>query len=242
MLARLGSPCSTSASEAGTPGSSAAAGTASRVSHRRIAARSSADKPVFAASRSRPNFFQQSAPRARITTEVFGRGPRSSADKPVFAASRSRPNFFQQSAPRARITTEVFGGSARSSADKPVFAASRSRPNFFQQSAPTARITTEVFGRGPRRASHRSRTVRARRTARLLRLEAERLIHEDRGDSTRRSHVVDDENVVHSARDSVGLPGAAGPRGGTKPLDPSQATREGWGGLSTALQQNPVAR
>jgi anti-sigma-K factor RskA len=41
-----------------------------------IPPRSSADKPVLATSRSRPNFFQQTLPRAHVARSVFGRGPR----------------------------------------------------------------------------------------------------------------------------------------------------------------------
>ena len=48
-------------------------------------ARSSADKPGFAPSRSRPNFFRQIAPRnaasnAEADSRVFGRVPREVAD------------------------------------------------------------------------------------------------------------------------------------------------------------------
>ncbi len=97
-------------------------------------------------------------------------------------------------------------------------------------------------GASARRASHRSRTVHARRTARLLRLEADHLINQDRGDSTRRSHVVDDENVVHSARDAVGLPGAAVLEREAILVDPSQSSSEVGDDLLTAYNKNHVTR
>src|SRR5438132_7537639 len=102
------------------------------------ATRSSADKPRFGASRSRPSFDQQIGLEGRSMPEhLFGCPSRSSADKPVFGASRSRPSFDQQIGLEGRSMPEhLFGCPSRSSAEKPVFRASRMRPNFFQQRAP----------------------------------------------------------------------------------------------------------
>src|SRR5437870_3355656 len=120
--------------------------------------RSSADKPVFGASRSRPNFDQQIGLEGRSMPEdLFGcpSSTRSSADKPVFGASRSRPNFDQQIGLEGRSMPEdLFGcpSSTRSSADKPVFGASRSRPNFDQQIGLEGRSMPEdLFGCPSRR-------------------------------------------------------------------------------------------
>src|SRR5437870_1876681 len=123
--------------------------------------RSSADKPVFGASRSRPNFDQQIGLEGRSMPEdLFGcpSSTRSSADKPVFGASRSRPNFDQQMGLEGRSMPEdLFGcpSSTRSSADKPVFGASRSRPNFDQQMGLEGRSMPEdLFGCPSRRVRH----------------------------------------------------------------------------------------
>ena len=71
--------------------------------------------------------------------------------------------------------------------------------------------------------------------------EAECLNHQDRGDSTRCSHVVDDENVVHSARDAVGLPGAAVLEREAILVDPSQSSSEVGDDLLTAYHKNDVS-
>jgi NAD(P)-dependent dehydrogenase (short-subunit alcohol dehydrogenase family) len=74
-----------------------------------------------------------------------------------------------------------------------------------------------------------------------LNLEAECLVNQDRGDSTWRGHVVDDENVVHSARDAVSLPGAAVLEGEAILVDASQSNSEAGDDLLPAYHKNHVA-
>jgi len=54
--------------------------------------------------------------------------------------------------------------------------------------------------------------------------------------------VVDDENVVHSARDAVGLPGAAVLEREAIPVDPSQSSSEVGDDLLTVYHKNHVTR
>jgi hypothetical protein len=51
-------------------------------------------------------------------------------------------------------------------------------------------------------------------------------VNQDRGDSSRRGHAVDDENVIHSAGDAVSSPGAAVLERETILVDPSQSRRK----------------
>src|SRR3954468_12437030 len=81
----------------------------------------------------------------------------------------------------------------------------------------------------------------AGRESASLRLEAQCLIHQDRGDSTWRRHAVDEENVVHSARDTVGLPGAMVLQRKAILVNPSQSSSGVGDDLLTAYDEHHMA-
>src|SRR5262245_3921956 len=117
----------------------------------------------------------------------------------------------------------------------------RARP-FAESSAPTWRSPAAiVHGASTEAGGQRSTCTCHSVSSNKTELEAECVVHQDRGDSTWRRHAVDDENVVHPACDAVRLPGAAVLEREAILVDPSQSGSDVRDDLLTAYHKNHVA-